>query len=98
MKKTEPNKVCPATKILTLVGERHVLAIIYNLISGPTGFNDLQDRMEINTATLSKRLDQLEKEGFIERLSCPTDSRRHYYKLTKRGQGLSKLIGQFSKI
>lgn len=98
MKRSKSEAVCASTKILALVGERHVLSIIYNLISGPTGFNDLQERMEINTATLAKRLSQLEEEQLIEKITCATDSRRHYYSLTKRGEKLSKLIGQFSKI
>ena len=98
MKKAELKTVCPATRMLTLVGQRHVLTIIHNLISGPTGFNDLQDRIDVNTATLSKRLSELEEEKIIKKNTCPNDSRRHYYSLSKRGKKLSKLIGQFSKV
>lgn len=98
MKKTKSDNVCPVAEMLELVGERHMLTIIYNLIAGPRGFNELQDQLEINTATLSKRLDRLEEEQLVERTMCDTDSRRCYYSLTKRGKRLSKLIEQFSEI
>ena len=75
-----------------------MLAIIYNLISKPMGFNDLQEKMEINTATLAKRLNQLEEEQMVKKLTCAADSRRHYYALTARGKKLSKLIEKFSAI
>lgn len=98
MKNAAPEKVCPATKMLALVGERHMLAVMYHLIAGPTGFTELKDRVGINTATLAKRLGQLEDERLIEKNSCPNDSRRHYYSLTKRGEKLSKLISEFAKV
>jgi DNA-binding HxlR family transcriptional regulator len=98
MKKTEAKEVCPAAEMLELLGERHILRLIYSLISGSKGFNDLQDEMGVNTATLAKRLNKLEAEQLIEKLACETDSRRHYYALTKRGKKLSKVINLFSKI
>lgn len=97
MKKTEV-EICPATRMLALLGERHMLKLIYNLIDGAKGFNDLQDALSINTATLSKRLAQLEEDILVEKLPCPNDSRRFYYALTKRGKDLSKFIKQLSKI
>lgn len=75
-----------------------MLTIIYNLISEPMGFNDIQDKLEINTATLAKRLNQLEEERLVEKIICPSDSRRHYYSLTKRGKKLSKLLEKLSAI
>ena len=75
-----------------------MLTIIYNLISEPMGFNDIQDKLEINTATLAKRLNQLEEERLVEKIICPSDSRRHYYSLTKLGKKLSKLLEKLSAI
>jgi DNA-binding HxlR family transcriptional regulator len=98
MKNSGSEKVCPAVKMLSFVGERHMLTIIYNLISKPMGFNDIQDKLEINTATLAKRLSQLEEERLVEKVICPSDSRRHYYSLTKRGKKLSKLLEKLSNI
>ncbi len=98
MKKREVEALCPAAQMLALLGERHVLMVIYHLISGSKGFNNLQDIMDINTATLSKRLNQLESENLVEKIPCPNDFRRSYYTLTKRGKELSKLIKLFSKI
>lgn len=98
MNNSGSEKVCPAMKMLSFVGERHMLTIIYNLISEPMGFNDIQDKLEINTATLAKRLNQLEEERLVEKIICPSDSRRHYYSLTKRGKKLSKLLEKLSAI
>jgi len=98
MNKKREGAICPAAKMLTLLSERHMLSLIYNLSSGPKGFNDLQIEMDINSATLSKRLNALEDEAVVEKKVCEKDSRRHYYALTKRGKKLSKYIKLFSKV
>ncbi len=98
MSKKGTDSLCPAAKLLSLLSERHMLSLVYNLASGPKGFNDLQEDLEINSATLAKRLNELEGEKVVEKLLCKTDSRRHYYALTKRGKKLSKYIALFSKV
>ncbi|MCA9362490.1 helix-turn-helix transcriptional regulator [Candidatus Kaiserbacteria bacterium] len=90
--------VCPATKILTFLSKRHMLVILHALADKPRGFSDLQESLTINTATLSSRLHELEAEKLIKRISCPHDSRVHYYGLTGRGNKMSKLIGRFAKL
>tara|TARA_B100000745_G_scaffold296224_1_gene241323 strand:+ start:6290 stop:6586 length:297 start_codon:yes stop_codon:yes gene_type:complete len=89
---------CPAAHMLTFLGKRHMLFIIFNMTSGPVGFNELQDILDINTATLSNRLNELVAENMIEKRTCESDTRRHYYSLTNRGEKVSKLIASFSKI
>lgn len=98
MNKKEEKVLCPAAKILSLLSEKHVLTLIYNLAPGPKGFNDLQEDLGVNTATLAKRLSGLEEGGFVEKISCKTDSRRHYYSLTSRGRKLSKHINSLAKV
>jgi DNA-binding HxlR family transcriptional regulator len=98
MTKKGDKVVCPAAHMLTFLGKRHMLLIIFSITSGPIGFNELQDTLGINTATLSNRLNELEVEKIIERKTCESDTRRHYYSLTKRGKAISKLIASFSKI
>lgn len=90
--------ICPATKILNLLSKRHMLVILHGLANKPRGFSDLQDALEINTATLASRLRELEDEQIIEKIACPKDSRAHYYGLTARGKKMSKLIEQFATL
>lgn len=55
-------------------------------------FCQLQDLTEgINPRTLSARLDSLEKEGIIEKVSH-TDSLRCEYRLTQKGSELTPIL------
>lgn len=95
MSESEKN-ICPKTAhLLTILGQRHVLLLLHTLTGQPLGFNDLQEKLDINTATLSDRLRDLEKEELVEKRICSIDSRHHYYSLTKRGKKISTLIRQF---
>lgn len=98
MQKDVSQMNCPATHTLTLLGKRHMLLILYTLSKGPKGFNDLQESLSINTATLAARLLELETEQIVTKVVCPNDSRCHYYGLTERGLALSTLVEQFSHI
>ena len=86
---------CPATQLLTMLSKRHMLLLLYTLTGESLGFNALQEKLAINTASLSRRLQELEGEKLIEKTACPTDSRFHYYQLTKRGKKISALIEKF---
>ena len=55
-------------------------------------FCQIQDLVEgINPRTLSARLDTLEKEGIIEKVTHPEKSRCEY-RLTKKGQELTPIL------
>ena len=86
---------CPVTQLLTMLSKRHMLILLHTLTGESLGFNALQDKLAINTASLSRRLQELEGEKLIEKTACPTDSRFHYYQLTKRGKKISALIEKF---
>lgn len=92
------NSVCPALRVLTLLSKRHMLVIVYTLTKKPMGFNGLQEALAVNTATLTLRLRELEREDIIVKKICETDSRQHYYSLTKRGKKMSALIARFSSV
>lgn len=94
----QPDKVCPVTTLLTLLSKRHMLVIVYTLWKQPLGFNGLQETTSINSATLSKRLRELETVDLVQMQVCPKDTRQHYYSLTKRGQKLSKVLQLFAKV
>lgn len=95
MKSTTEKRVCPATQLLTLLSKRHMLLLLYTLTYESLGFNALQEKLAINTASLSRRLQELEREKLVEKTTCQTDSRFHYYQLTERGKKISTLIEQF---
>ena len=55
-------------------------------------FCQIQDLVEgINPRTLSARLDNLEKEGIIEKVTHPEKSRCEY-RLTKKGKELTPIL------
>lgn len=95
MKSATEKNTCPATQLLTLLSKRHMLLLLHTLTGESLGFNTLQEKLSINSASLSRRLQELESEKIIERIPCSNDSRFHYYQLTKRGKKISSLIDQF---
>lgn len=81
--------------IISLMGKKHMLMIIYTIRTQPKGFNEIQEALSVNTATLSSRLRELREHNIIEMHVCPRDSRQHYYGLTERGRkigGVLKLL------
>lgn len=55
-------------------------------------FCEIQDLVEgINPRTLSARLDSLEREGIIDKLSA-TDTSRCEYRLTEKGKSLAPIL------
>lgn len=93
-KNTQVKNVCPATELLTLLSRRHMLLILYTLTSGAKGFNELHESLDINTATLTDRLRELEAQNLVEKQSCSHDSRCRTYALTEKGNTVSALIKQ----
>ncbi len=79
-----------ATKILGDKWTPQLLRFFVNEES--VRFCQLQDLTEgINPRTLSARLDNLEKEGIIEKVSH-VDSSRCEYRLTKKGTELTPIL------
>ena len=89
---------CPAVALFSLLSKRHMLLILYTLTNGTKGFNELEEGIEVNTATLVKRLRELEGASLIERIVCEKDKRNRYYRLTKKGRDVSALIEKLGDI
>ena len=98
MKTVKKPSVCPSQMMMHLLSKRHMLMLIYTLSNGEKGYNDLQEELSINTATLAKRLKELDTASIVEMKRCTKDTRIHYYMLTKRGHRLSKLISKFGEV
>ena len=79
-----------ATRIL---GDKWTPQLLRFFINEETvRFCQIQDLVEgINPRTLSTRLDSLEQEGIIEKITAPQKSRCEY-RLTEKGQALTPIL------
>jgi DNA-binding HxlR family transcriptional regulator len=84
---------CDFDGTLALLGERHVLMLLYLLYrKSPRRFNELKTEGTVNTATLSNRLKRLEGLGIVERTVIRSLPRRVEYGLTPMGRDLLKMF------
>ncbi|WP_205471948.1 helix-turn-helix domain-containing protein [Nocardioides sp. SYSU D00038] len=59
---------CPITRSLEILGDRWTLLVVRDLLVGATRFNELARGLPgMSRALLSKRLDQLERHGLVDR-------------------------------
>jgi len=76
-----------------LIGRRWTGAIIFVMLRKPCRFATLREAIpEITDRMLSERLQELEREGIIERVVVPQAPVRVEYTLTKKGRGLGRAI------
>jgi DNA-binding HxlR family transcriptional regulator len=84
---------CDFEGTMELLGERHVLTLLYLLFQkSPRGFNELKTAGDVNTATLSDRLKNLERLGIVERRVIRALPRRVEYGITPMGRDLLKIF------
>lgn len=87
-----PSTTC--TRVFEVFGDRWILRIVDVLRDEPLRFGALQKRLDINTATLTVKLKQLEGLGLVERLEEFCDKQSVAYTLTPRGIELIPIIDQ----
>ena len=76
-----------------LIGRRWTGAIIFVMLRTPCRFATLREAIpQITDRMLSERLQELEREGIVERVVVPQAPVRVEYTLTKKGRGLGKAI------
>lgn len=75
--------------LLSLLEQKHVMRVLIVLKDAPSGFNLLQKRSSVNTATLKSVLQLLETKGYVNRMPCPVDKRCVGYELSEKGQHLA---------
>ena len=61
------------------------LIVLHFLSGGPASQIELARRARVQTQTMSRTLDRLERDGYIERTADATDRRRHVVRLTPDG-------------
>jgi DNA-binding HxlR family transcriptional regulator len=87
---------CPSRKLqagIELLQEKWALSIIYVLLRGPSGFNEMgRGAGAVNSTTLAQRLVRLEQAGIIEKTVQSTMPPRTSYELTEAGRALKPVI------
>lgn len=63
----------------------HYLAVLWNLKRGPKSPGELAEAEQVSAPSISKTLDGLEAQGFIERSKDPDDGRRRNVCITDEG-------------
>ena len=91
-------KCCPIDNTFKIIGKKFTIHIIRNMaIMGQTRFNQLLDNIEdSNPKTLSARLKEMEKANLISRTVYDEVPIRVEYKLTKKGEDLTGILGQMA--
>ena len=80
---------------IELIGRRWTGAIVFLLLNSRSRFAALRDAIPgITDRMLSERLQELEKEGIVERTVVPETPVRVEYALTKKGLALGNAIGE----
>ncbi|MBW7454017.1 winged helix-turn-helix transcriptional regulator [Paenibacillus sepulcri] len=89
---------CPRfAKAIELLSKRWNAMIVYQLLSGPHRFVNLENSVtNLSGKVLSDRLKELEAEGIIRRDVYPETPVRIEYKLTDKGYALAPLFNVIS--
>lgn len=81
-----------------LLQEKWVLSIVYVLMRGPVGFNEVgRGAGSVNASTLAQRLARLEKAGLVKKTVHSTMPPRTSYELTGAGRDLRPVVDALVK-
>ena len=80
-----------------LLQEKWVLMIVFSLMGGPTGFSELMRRGNVNTTTLTQRLNLLEQAGILVKTIHSTMPPRTSYELTEAGHALKPILAAITE-
>jgi len=88
-----PGLSAKATTAFGLLQEKWTLFIVFALLHGPAGFNEMsRNAGGINSTTLAQRLVLLEQAGLVRKTVQSTMPPRTSYDLTEAGRALSPII------
>lgn len=92
----EDAKDCPFRNVLDQVGDKWSFLILAVLEDGPKRFNEIKRLVgDISHRVLTRKLRDLERDGFVSRTVHPVRPPRVEYQLTRLGQSLLDPIKQF---
>ena len=81
------------SKAVKIIGSKWTLLILNSLLKGKKRFGQLQKEVgTINPKTLSKRLRDLEKEGYISKRVYAQVPPKVEYSLTKKGEIFKRVV------
>lgn len=81
------------SKVAKIIGSKWTLLILNSLLKGTKRFGQLQKELNnINPRTLSKRLQDLEKEGYIKKKIYAEVPARVEYSLTKKAEVFKQVV------
>lgn len=92
----EDAKDCPFRNVLDQVGDKWSFLILAVLEDGPKRFNEIKRLVgDISHRVLTRKLRDLERDGFVSRTVHPVRPPRVEYQLTRLGQSLLDPIKLF---
>lgn len=81
------------SKAAKIIGSKWTLLILNSLLKGTKRFGELQKELDnINPKTLSKRLHDLEKEGYIKKKIYPEVPPKVEYSLTQKAAVFEQVV------
>ena len=81
------------SKAAKIIGSKWTLLMLNSLLKGTRRFGELQKEVgDINPRTLSKRLKDLEKEGYIKKKIYAQVPPKVEYSLTKKGEVFKQVV------
>lgn len=84
---------CGVVKAMKIIGSKWTMLILHRLCSGTMRFGQLQRTLQgISPKTLSQRLQQLEKEGIVQKKVFAQVPLRVEYSLTPKGITLKDIF------
>lgn len=82
---------------MQLLGKRWTGLILFQLLSGPQRFSEIESALPVSGRLLSERLKELEKEGIVDRRIYPEVPVRVEYSLTEKGRALEPIFRDIQK-
>ena len=85
--------ICPKfEKAISLLSQRWTALVIYQLLTGPQRFNEIQSAIGISGKVLSERLKTLEQKGIVKREVIPDTPVIIEYSLTENGHSMEPIL------
>jgi DNA-binding HxlR family transcriptional regulator len=83
---------CSIARAVGVIGQRWTPLIVRDLFAGMTKFEDIRRDLGIASNILAARLDELERNGIVDRRQYQSAPARHEYVLTDKGRDLYPVI------
>ncbi len=94
----DKNHSCPLEKTLSVIGNKWTVLIIRDLLLGTKRFGELIKSLEgISPRTLSLRMQELVKDGVINKKIYPEVPPKVEYSLTDKGRALADVLKQMGE-